>query len=365
MALRSRRVTAFVVAAALLLPVGARTSADPVDSDAVAPTPPRLSYVDGQVSFRRPGADDWTAAQPNIALAPGDELHTGHPGNVELQVGTRAFVRAWGDTQLSLASQTSDLLQLSVGTGYVAVDLRAVDPGQRIEIATPHAAVSIERAGYYRIDVAAERTSVIARRAGQATVHSGGAAAAAAAGAEVVVTAGAPPVLESVTPREPDVWDRWNLARSDELADSVSARHVPEGVYGVDDLDHHGGWRVIPTYGSVWVPRAVPAGWAPYTTGRWIQDPRFGWTWVDTAVWGWAPYHHGRWVEVDGIWAWAPGPVVVRPVYAPALVAFFSAPGVRVSLGAPFVSWVALGWGEPVIPWWGRAGFVGRPAWVG
>jgi hypothetical protein len=57
--------------------------------------------------------------------------------------------------------------------------------------------------------------------------------------------------------------------------------------------------------------------------------------------------------------------VIVRPVYAPALVAFFGAPGVRVTIGAPFVSWVALGWGEPCIPWWGRPGFVGRPWWGG
>src|SRR6185312_10644720 len=70
-------------------------------------------------------------------------------------------------------------------------------------------------------------------------------------------------------------------------------------------------------------------------------------------------------VHLDRVWAWAPGPVVVRPVYAPALVAFFGAPGVRIAIGAPFVSWVALGWGEPVVPWWGRPGFVGRPAWVG
>ena len=85
----------------------------------------------------------------------------------------------------------------------------------------------------------------------------------------------------------------------------------------------------------------------------------------DTAPWGWAPYHYGRWVHLDRVWAWAPGPVIVRPVYAPALVAFFGAPGVRVAIGAPFVSWVALGWGEPCVPWWGRPGFVGRPWWGG
>jgi len=145
----------------------------------------------------------------------------------------------------------------------------------------------------------------------------------------------------------------------------MSARYVPAGVYGVDDLDHYGAWRVVPTYGAVWVPREVATGWAPYSTGRWVADPQYGWTWVDAAPWGWAPYHYGRWVYVDGYWAWAPGPLVARPVYAPALVAFFGAPGVRVVVGSPFVSWVALGWGEPLVPWWGSARFVDRPSWAG
>jgi hypothetical protein len=145
----------------------------------------------------------------------------------------------------------------------------------------------------------------------------------------------------------------------------VSARYVPPGTYGVDDLDQHGRWRVVPTYGSVWVPTAVPPGWAPYTTGSWVLDPFYGWTWVDTAPWGWAPFHHGRWVFVDGFWAWAPGPMVTRPAYAPALVAFLGGPSVSVNVGVagPVVGWVALGWGEPCVPWWGRPGF--RRAWWG
>jgi len=88
---------------------------------------------------------------------------------------------------------------------------------------------------------------------------------------------------------------------------------------------------------------------------------------VDTAPWGWAPYHYGRWAHIDGRWGWAPGPVVARPVYAPALVAFFGHGGVSVgvSIGGPAVGWVALGWGEPCVPWWGRPGFAHRPWWGG
>ena len=89
----------------------------------------------------------------------------------------------------------------------------------------------------------------------------------------------------------------------------------------------------------------MPSDWAPYSTGRWVYDPYYEWTWVDDAPWGWAPFHHGRWVLVGGFWAWAPGPVILRPVYAPALVAFFGiAPGVSVRVGIPGP---ALGWVGP------------------
>ena len=91
----------------------------------------------------------------------------------------------------------------------------------------------------------------------------------------------------------------------------------------------------VPRYGSVWFPSNVASSWAPYTTGRWILDPYYGWTWIDDAPWGWAPFHYGRWVYVDRFWGWAPGPIVARPYYAPALVAFFSAGpiSIGVSLG--------------------------------
>jgi uncharacterized protein DUF6600 len=340
-------------------------AADP-ETGAVGRTPPRLGYLTGDVSLWRPGASDWAPAALNMPLAPGDELYTGNNGNAELQVGSRAFVRAWGDTQLGLANQEPDFLQFKVTTGHVSLDLRSLDAGRTVELATPHGAFTIDRPGYYRADVTETRTSFISRRGGRATMTpAGGDAVAIQPSEEVVVEAAGGVAVQSFVAPDLDVWDRWNYTRTDDLLDTMSARYVPSDVYGVDDLDQHGTWRVVQTYGAVWVPSAVPAGWAPYSTGRWVWDPFYGWTWVDAAPWGWAPYHYGRWVSINGVWAWAPGPIVRRAVYAPALVVFFGAPGVRVTVGAPFVSWVALGWGEPVVPWWGRPGFVGRPWWGG
>lgn len=323
---------------------------------AVDPTPPRLSLAEGQVSFWRPGAQDWAQAQVNTPLAAGDELWTGSPGTVELQIGTRGFVRGWANTQVGLESQEQAFLQVKVTAGTASFDLRTLEAGQTVEVNTPNAAVTIEHAGYYRIDVTGERTTFITRRAGQATViPANGEAVAITPSEEVVIEGTSSPHVTAYAAPPLDDWDTWNYARTSHLLDAVSARYVSPGTYGASDLDFNGTWRIVPTYGPVWVPTAVQTGWVPYSTGSWVLDPLYGWTWVDTAPWGWAPYHYGRWVFVDGFWAWAPGPVVARPVYAPALVAFF---------GGPVVAWVALGWGEPVVPWWGREG-VGVPTWRG
>ncbi len=331
-------------------------------------TPPRLSFTDGEVSYFRPGADDWTPAVVNTALAPGDELYTAASANVELQIGARAYARAGEKTQLALTSLEPDFLQLRVTSGHVSLDLRSLKTGQSFEIDTPNGAFTVERSGYYRVAVDEATTTFTSRRGGRATLTpAAGESLVIAANEQVVVTGTDAPQIETYAAPELDRWDRWNYARTDDQQGAVSARYVPSGVYGTDDLDRYGDWRVVPTYGAFWVPRGVAAGWAPYSTGRWVLDPYYGWTWVDTAPWGWAPYHYGRWVHHSGYWGWCPGPIVARSYYAPALVAFYGGGGfsVGVTIGAPYVGWVALGWGEPLVPWWGPARFRGYPRWAG
>ena len=38
---------------------------------------------------------------------------------------------------------------------------------------------------------------------------------------------------------------------------------------GFEELDAHGDWVPDASYGTVWMPRTVPVGWAPYRDGRW------------------------------------------------------------------------------------------------
>jgi len=359
------RVLATLLAVAIVLS-GTVAPADIGDQEAAAEevaTPARISYIYGQVSFWRPGAAEWVPATLNTPLAPGDLLYTGSDGTAEIQVGARAFLRAAIGTQLGLENQEPDFIQFKMTAGHAALDLREFAAGQTIELDTPNAALTVERTGFYGVEVGEDRSVFIARRGARAILTSVGAAAVAVASNQQLIVTGteSPRIERAAAPALVD-WERWNYQRTSQLLDSASAKYVPVGVYGTHELDQHGTWRVLETYGPVWVPRAVPVGWVPYSTGRWIWDPIYGWTWLDDAPWGWAPYHYGRWVFVGSSWAWAPGPIVVRPVYAPALVAFFGGGPIVVS---PAVFWVALGWGEPIVPWWGHRGFVGRPWWGG
>jgi len=339
------------------------------DKPGSGPTPPRLSLIEGQVSFWRPGATDWTAASLNTPLAPGDALYVGENGNLELQIGSQAYVRAGEQTQLSLVNRERRYLQFRIADGQASIDLRTLPAGLTVEVDTPNAAFTINSVGYYRLNVDKDTTLFITRRGGRATVIPvGGQAFSVAPAAELIVEGTSPPIVETYAAPELDAWDGWNYARTDHLVDSPSRRYLPPDVYSADTLDHHGDWRVVPDYGAVWVPAGLASDWTPYSTGHWIWDPFYGWTWIDDAPWGWAPFHYGRWVYLNGFWGWTPGTTVAQTAYSPALVAFFNShDGASIGIGAgvPVLSWVALSWGEPVIPWWGRHGFKGKPWWGG
>jgi len=139
-----------------------------------------------------------------------------------------------------------------------------------------------------------------------------------------------------------DSWDQWSDDRDHREEASASARYVSADIAGYDDLDGNGGWRDDPTYGAVWTPTTVVAGWSPYHYGHWVWEGPYGWTWVDDAPWGWAPFHYGRWVYAEDHWGWCPGRVYERPVWAPALVAFVGGRGWNA--GVSFGGGVGVGW---------------------
>ena len=311
----------------------------------------RLNYLHGTVSLAPGQAPDaWSVAVLNRPLASGDRLWTDRDGYAEFHVGSTA-ARLAPRTNVDVLLLDDDTLQLRLAQGDVNLRVREV-ANDELEISTPNGAVLLEQAGSYRIstDASGDTTSII--------VHSGRAQVLAPYGSltlrsgQQVALRGPDGVPSEIVAARMDPFDNWS-AELDRREDQVAAtRYVSSHMTGYEDLDAHGNWRTLPEYGAVWVPR-VSAGWAPYRHGHWVWIEPWGWTWVDDAPWGFAPFHYGRWIWLNGYWAWAPGPRVIRPVYAPALVAFVGGSNWSVSIGSgPAVGWFPLGWREPYFPWY-------------
>ena len=333
------RVLAFVAGVAVLSFSGL-ASADPPSRVA------RLGYVTGEVSFSPAGEDDWVRASINRPLTTGDRLWADPRARAEIQVGG-AMIRMNAGTSVSILNLDDRIAQLQLTQGTLNVRVRRLDSGQVFEVDTPNLAFIVRRPGEYRIEVDPDGdTTTIVVRSGQGEVYGDN--------ASYVIDSRQPYRFwgtdlrdyEYVSAPRLDDFDRWSSDRDRRYDNSVSARYVSPDVVGYHDLDENGTWRVDATYGNVWVPSRVEAGWAPYRDGHWAWVDPWGWTWIDDAPWGFAVSHYGRWTNFSGTWGWVPGPARTRAYYAPALVVFIGGANFQLSISSGNiggVAWFPLG----------------------
>ena len=313
----------------------------------------RLAYIQGPVSFAPAGEDEWVVATPNRPLVAGDRIWSDAAARTEFQVGS-AVLRLGASTSATVLNLDDRIAQFEVTQGTVYVNARRLAPNEVVEIDTPNLALTIRRPGAYRIEVDAngDSTAVGVRR-GEAEVYGEGAAYVIPSGQWYRFYATGLQQRQYAALPAPDEFDQWAVSRDQRYDSVVTARYVAPEVIGYQDLDEYGTWSTVPEYGNVWTPNRVAADWAPYRDGRWSWIEPWGWTWVDAQPWGFAPYHYGRWAFVRERWCWVPGPRTVRPVYAPAFVAFVGDRNFSVSISAGSaapVAWFPLAPGEVYLP---------------
>ena len=303
-------------------------------------------------------ASDWSTIGINYPIASGDNLWVGEGGRAEVDVGA-GQIRLGGATNLHVARLDDRTVSLFVAQGRVILRLRVLDPGEVARVDTPNTQVAITRPGLYRIEVSDDRlrTSLVVRE-GEATLPTPAGMQQVLPGQTALVEGLDHPRIEVRVGMSTDGFDTWSADRDRRYERSRSATYVSRQMVGHADLDEYGRWEDDRTYGAVWYPTLVDAGWAPYRDGYWTWVGAFGWTWVDHAPWGYAPFHYGRWVHNGGRWGWCPGAYVARPYWAPAMVGWVGGAGwgVSLSFGAPVYGWVPLAWGEPYRPTWGGCG---------
>lgn len=319
----------------------------------------RLALTHGNVSFQPAGTDDWVTAVVNRPMTTGDKIWADNGARAEMHIGS-ASLRVSDNTGFSFLNLTDNTTQIRLNEGTLRIRVKRLEPSETFEVDTPNLAFSVLRPGIYRINVnEAGDTTVIRIRGGQGEVTG--------AGAAYNMHAWQVGTFRGIDQLDPDIdnysaddddFDRWCADRDQHEDLSVSARYVSPDVIGYQDLDDYGGWRPTPDYGMVWFPHVTVVGWAPYRYGHWAYIYPWGYTWVDDAPWGFAPFHYGRWVFVGGVWGWVPCPpppppgpavVYVRPVYAPALVAWVGGPHFAVGIGVG-VGWFPLGPREVFVP---------------
>ena len=313
----------------------------------------RLNVLTGDLQLQDRDSGRWEGSASgdagplrNWPVAEGDRLRLrGRDARAELRIGSTT-VRLGAGAELWLQQLDAQSVVLQLQDGSIAVRLAATDGDAfgPVEMRTSEGRWLPRRPGHYRLDRESDAT--------QAGVWRG-----------ELQFEGFDSALTIPEGRRADLWlDKpnggrraatryaWAQVQRDGFADWVarderqddapqSARYVPPGITGWQDLDQHGDWIDDNDQGPLWLPR-VSAGWAPFQVGRWAWVSPWGWTWIDAAPWGFAPFHYGNWLRVDGRWAWSPGRGEPhwrghrdpRVRYSPALSAWIGGPSVGITV---------------------------------
>ncbi len=343
---------------------GSNNPADSANGSVAGGDPPtraaRLSSVDGDVSLQTPGSDSWSAPTLNYTVSTGDRLATGASGRAEMDLGNAAM-RLDHSADVTVTNLTDHFAQLGVAQGDFDASLYQYDPSDSIEIDTPNGALMPMATGTYLVSVDPNNDATVVNvESGTLDLTGPNLDQRLNAGQTVRLVGTNPIQVVTVTSPAPTFaeLDRWDAERDPLWRQSgTTLRYVSQDVPGWEDLDADGTWTADQTNTEVWCPSHVDATFVPYRSGHWSWVEPWGWTWVDDAPWGFATTHYGRWEQLTTSscgnadnWAWVPGPLVARPVYAPALVAFVDGATLSLSNAPSAEGWFPLGPREAYFP---------------
>jgi FecR protein len=311
----------------------------------------RLADVQGNVSWFDHQEGQWRDAERNLPMTGGDRVATSAQGRLEIRIGS-TVLRVGGNSEVEVLRLDDQRVSVQLHSGSLALRVRSREIAEEIELVTVEARLLPATAGHFRVDRLDDSTQVSSWRGDVRIDDPAGFVLVAGQRVDIQRQVRTGELRAVWASPLNDAFATW--VGSDEQRDerSASAKYVSPEMTGAEELDRNGRWEQHPEYGAVWLPFAVRADWAPYRYGRWTWVRPWGWTWVDEAPWGFAPFHYGRWANWRGRWCWAPGAYAVRPVYAPALVAWVGGPpgvNINVRIGGS-VGWVALAPREVYVP---------------
>jgi hypothetical protein len=324
-----------------LLPGSAHAQDDVTDPPARVG---RVARIEGRVTLQARDSSDEVDSPRNWPVTSGDLVSTGDDARAELRIGA-TVLRLGEYARLRVVRLDDEAIELHLQRGSLAVMPWSDAAAREITVSSQAGRFMPQGEGFFRIDaghVAGTTPGATAWRAGLTVEQAGGSFTLRPGQYAELFAEGGWRVGQPVS----DDFARWAM-QPDEPQPAADTAQLPPDMTGAEDLRWYGDWQRSDDWGPIWYPRDVRADWAPYREGRWAWVAPWGWTWIDDAPWGFAPFHYGRWVHWRGRWGWVPGEARLRPVYAPALVAWSDQPGSNFSRTTV---WFPLGPREIFVP---------------
>src|SRR6266404_4905208 len=283
----------------------------------------RLSLVQGDVRFTRDSHGDplansktaWETAELNLPIRQGYILATDQGrAEVEFENGAMAFLKEntvleFYDLSLKDGSRTTRLL-LRQGSASFYVNPASDD---YFSVTGGDFTVEANGRGSFRLDNYDDGSTVQTLK-GHVTVLHKDKTSRLDKGQSLSMKAGDDSSLDIGRLAEEDDFDRWVSGRIDSVVTATNAAlqytNSPYYTSGFADLYTYGAFSSCGGYGLAWRPFGVGFGWSPFSTGQWMWDTGFGWTWMSSRPWGWAPYHYGGWLFDAGCGGWFYSPPV-------------------------------------------------------
>ncbi len=275
----------------------------------------RIKYIEGEGFVQRSYDEGNEEATVNLPIFENDSVGT-TSGRLEVYLGRLNSLRLDSDTlvQLSKIPQLRKTdLNVRIEKGGIYLDIDSLDYEKGIEIQTPDCGIFLLDRGMYRINVIEDQRTEVYVVDGTAEVSGKETSRNVRENQKIIMESGE--IAERpyyFYDSDKDDFDNWCNVRHQATANMQysSSQYLQNG-YEDDEyeLSRSGRWVYMNDYHSnVWIPYSIGSEWRPYSNGRWVWSPDYGYTWASYEPWGWFTHHYGRWQwDPNYSWYWIPG----------------------------------------------------------
>jgi hypothetical protein len=229
----------------------------------------RLSFVEGEVQYQRPG-QDWQDAHLNLPIQEGFFLRTAD-GYAEVEFEDALTVRLATNAIMeftTLALQNGGRvtkLTIAQGTAIISAKLKREDA---VSVAAPNLNIILPRDGRFRLDISPTESWVSVFHGKVEVDYSTGRSSLLSGGHTLHLDSGGASSPEIASNPPQDNFDKWVSHREEALnvAENETSSVLGTNSYteGYADLYNYGLWSYLPGYGMGWMPYGAGIGWMPW-----------------------------------------------------------------------------------------------------